>query len=619
MPSRRLLALLLIVMIAPLSQADMAPFDSGRWVLYDAEITEHLGRQSLVGSAYLPDANFTDGIIEYDLAVDGSRGYPGITFRAVSAQAYENIYCRPHVPNRPDALQYTPVFNGVAGWQLYNGPGFTAPVPIPAGEWIHVRIEILGQRGRVFFGDMETPALVIDDLKHEARAGSIGIKSEHRPTAFVSEFQITHTTDLDFGPAPEKVYPRGLIQEWEISQGFLATDVDASVYPEQAVLEQVTWQRVAAEPTGLVDIARHVPRRRGQTELVFARLVLNAEQAETRQLSLGYSDMAWVYLNGRPLFAGNSAYRSRDETFSGIIGLEDALYLPLDKGENELLVAVLETFGGWGIMGQDNDDDFFAAGLNEQWRQSTGHRVPESVLHDPAENVLYVTQFFNGGGEFISRLSLDGEILDREWAGGLSRPTGMIIHDGDLWVVDRASLVRIDRKDGSIIARHPIPEARFPNDVAFDDQGRGYVTDTRAHCIHRFKDGEFSTWFTGEEIGQPNGLLMDGDRLLYGNQKDGCLKAVDLQDQSVTVVARLGTDANVDGIRHDGAGGFLVSDFNGRLFRAQPDGDLELLLDTTASGAYCADFEFVPSLGLLVVPGLYDNTLTAYQWEESGR
>jgi hypothetical protein len=36
----------------------------------------------------------------------------------------------------------------------------------------------------------------------------------------------------------------------------------------------------------------------------------------------------------------------------GTIGLFDDLYLPLEEGENEILFAVSETFGGWGIMVQ---------------------------------------------------------------------------------------------------------------------------------------------------------------------------------------------------------------------------------------------------------------------------
>lgn len=39
----------------------------------------------------------------------------------------------------------------------------------------------------------------------------------------------------------------------------------------------------------------------------------------------------------------------RDYRFLGTIGLFDEVYLPLKKGENELWLAVTESFGGWGI------------------------------------------------------------------------------------------------------------------------------------------------------------------------------------------------------------------------------------------------------------------------------
>ena len=147
------------------ASSEIIPFDSGSWVMYNAETVEHDDRLCLFGSAFLPNIGFTNGIIEFDAWVDGSRGYPGVTFRATSQLEYESFYFRPHVPNRPDALQYTPVFGGVAGWQLYNGPGFTAAADIPAGTWIHVRLEIKDTRARVFFGEGSEPDLVMDDLK----------------------------------------------------------------------------------------------------------------------------------------------------------------------------------------------------------------------------------------------------------------------------------------------------------------------------------------------------------------------------------------------------------------------------------------------------------------------
>jgi len=609
-------AVLLLAAVSTTAGAEIIPFDSDRWVLFNAEITEHLGVECLIGSAFLPDVMFVDGVIEYDIAVDGSRSYPGIRFRARDRFNYENFYIRPHVPGRPDAMQYTAAFNGVAAWQLYSGPGFTAAVDIPTGEWIHVRLEIAGNRARVFYGDDPEPALLIDDLKHPAAPGSVAISSRRDRSACFANFSVTGTDTLDFGPPPRPVHPRGLVREWELSQPYRATDADMEVYPGDPLPEPIVWTTVTAEPNGLLDIARHVPRSiNGEADLVFARVHLDAERDEIRRFSLGYSDYVCAFLDGRPLFSGNSAYQSRDETFTGVVGLYDTLHLPLRAGRNELLLAVVETFGGWGLMGQDNADDYFHPGLEERWRLDVGNRLPESALYDPDRDLFYVTQYFRGGNEYISRVSLDGEVLDDEWLTGLNRPTGLIIHDGRLWAVDRRNLVEIDMDAAAIVASHPIPGATFPNDVAFDDAGRAYVSDTRRHCIHRLVDGAWEVWLEGDEIDQPNGLLIDGGRLLYGNQGDGCLKAVDLDDREVRTLACFGDDSNVDGLRAAGGGAFLASDYRGRVYHVGRDGEVTTVLDTTASGAQSADFEYLPGRGLLVVPGLFDNRLTAYHFD----
>ena len=45
-----------------------------------------------------------------------------------------------------------------------------------------------------------------------------------------------------------------------------------------------------------------------------------------------------------------TGYRSRDYRFLGSIGWYDTVWLPLEQGENELVLAVSETFGGWGVQ-----------------------------------------------------------------------------------------------------------------------------------------------------------------------------------------------------------------------------------------------------------------------------
>ena len=68
-------------------------------------------------------------------------------------------------------------------------------------------------------------------------------------------------------------------------------------------------------------------------------------------MSFGYSDDISIFLNGQIFFTGKSAFRSRGPTFLGIVGVDnDAVYLNLKKGENELVLAVTEIFGGWGFI-----------------------------------------------------------------------------------------------------------------------------------------------------------------------------------------------------------------------------------------------------------------------------
>jgi hypothetical protein len=72
---------------------------------------------------------------------------------------------------------------------------------------------------------------------------------------------------------------------------------------------------------------------------------------DVKKLSIGYSDEVSVFLNGKILYRGRAAQGFREPGFLGIISPEDdAVYLPLKKGSNELMLAVSEIGGGWGFI-----------------------------------------------------------------------------------------------------------------------------------------------------------------------------------------------------------------------------------------------------------------------------
>jgi sugar lactone lactonase YvrE len=612
---------LITATIAPLAAAPDAekvavPFDSERWKVRRGQLTEHLGRPGFTGRAVLEDVAFENGVIEVDVAFTGERDFAGIAFRMATDEDHEHFYIRPHNSGTPDALQYTPVFNGNSGWQLYNGPGFTATATVPSGEWVNVRLEVQGTRARVFLNEADQPALVVEELKRDPGRGWIGVTDFTGGQSFFSNFSYTIDADLDFPAAAEKEEVVGMLTDWELSPAFPYHEVDLESPPSLQGLDDLDWARISSEQGGLVNISRLRRKTGPEPSVVFARTTLRAEKEQIRELTFGYSDAVVVFLNGKRIFTGVSTYRSRDARFLGAAGLFDSLYLPLEQGENELLLAVVEAFGGWGFLCRDGGYVFQDKDLKELWQIKAGMNHPESAVYDVDRGVLYVTsfgQYSQPGRQFISRVSLDGTIEDLEWVSGLTRPLGEVIRDDRLFVVERAALTEIDLDTGEIVNRYPFPDPVFPNDVALDHDGNLYISDSGRHVIYRLAGKEMEVWLGGDHVRQPNAIFFHGRSLVWGNNGTNDLKAVDLDTLEARVIAHLGPGA-IDGIKLDRHGNYLVSQFSGRLYRVSPEGEVTKLLDTTAQGINLTDFEYIPDRGLLVIPTLRSNRLLAYEY-----
>jgi sugar lactone lactonase YvrE len=605
--------------------SDFVAFDSDLWELADAETTTYLGRNCISGTAYLKHVEFHNGVIEVDVVVDGSRSYPGVVFRVQSETDYERFYLRPHRAGfYPDALQYTPVINGIAGWQLYHGKGFTAGAQIPENEWIRLRLEVKGAQTRVFVGDAERPGLVVDALKHGDSRGPIGIMSDG-PARF-SNFRYELTDDLDFDEPRQRPTPGGTITDWELSRSFKTTRVDPARYPRFFTIFGARWQKVTSEPSGLVDVARFVERRGSGADCVLARKIVQCDSRRDVRLSFGYSDKVTVFLNGHRVFTGNSAYRSRDRSFMGVVGLHDAVYLPLEKGRNEIMLIVTEQFGGWGFMA--HVDEELAEPSEQQgrmikvWETADVFKVPESVLYDRKRDILYVSSFDklkrkNVNTGFISKVTLDGEIDELEWVTGLDGPCGMGLHKNRLYVVEcSGNLVEIDARKGEVQSRYKIEGSTFLNDLAIDRSGNVYISDTSRERagddIYRFKKGTIEVWKTGDEIHRANGLFIYDERLIIGNTGDGFLKSIDLGDKRVERITCLGAGV-IDGIRVNNNGNYIISHWEGQTYEVTPDGSVTKIFDTMTDGLNAADFEFVTEKNLLVVPTFLGNKVVAYR------
>ena len=360
---------LLCVSIAHAQTISVAP-DSPRWDLQGkAELADYLGRKCLLldgGAAILKDFVMRDAIIDVDVATPAARGFFGFQFRLADEGANgEWVYLRQHKSGYPDAMQYTPILNTGANWQLYNGEGFTGAVEIPKGEWFHLRLAVTGAQAKLYVKDMEKPALVIDDLKSGVQKGEFALHDLIGATYF-SNFEIRTTPDAPW-QRHVPAMPAGMITKWQISPSYDALARNVERPPTAAESAVIQWKSVEAEPPGFVVLYRYLqaPHLRVTfatdftkrlepqpgTQLVYARTTIESDRDQVRKLEIGYSDEVSVFLNGKILFRGRSAQNFRDPGFLGIVNPEnDVLYLPLKKGSNELVLAVSELGGGWGFI-----------------------------------------------------------------------------------------------------------------------------------------------------------------------------------------------------------------------------------------------------------------------------
>jgi len=595
------------------AQDDIIEFTKDNWHL-QGQVVDHLGQKSLRGRAILKDVEFENGVIEVDMAFDGGRCFGGILFRIQPGNTYENFYLRPHKSGKYDALQYQPVYGGLGGWQLYSGDGSTAAAEIAHKCWVHVRLEVKGTQARVFLDRADTPALVIHELKRGPGKGGIGLSGPPNELAQFANFSYRSDDDLVFDPPPPPITREGMLMDWELSQPFSATEINREVHPDQQDLPGIEWKNIKGAATGLVDIAPHVRKTGSTPECVLARTVIDSQGEKLKKLTFGYSDEISVFLNGKILFRGHSEFRRRDPDFHGIVGLHDAVFLPLQRGKNEILLMVSEVFGGWGFMCRFGSLRGEAVWLHESiedaWEASSRLAAPESACYDPASDALYVSNF---GADYISKLDLEGKVIERKWVTGLDKPTGLALAGSRLYAVERKNLVAVDIAAASVVERYPIPGALFPNDVAVGGSGEIYVSDSQRHAIYRFQDGTVEVWLESDTLPNPNGLLWDGRRLIVGTSGDGCFKAVDPADKSVTVLLRLGSGAVMDGVRALDDGSYLMGDWNGRIFKVLASGEKIELLNTMDAKLTLADFEFIPGKNLLVVPTLYGNRVLAFR------
>ena len=151
--------------------------------------------------------------------------------------------------------------------------------------------------------------------------------------------------------------------------------------------------------------------------------------------------------------------------------------------------------------------------------------TPESFIVDPEDGSYYVSNI-NGdplakdGNGYISKINSTGSPIIQKFIGGkteealLNAPKGLVIIGKKIYVTDIDAVKGFDketRKPTEVFDLSKF-QVKFLNDIAADDKGFLYVSDTMTNRIFKInigKGGDVSVLKIASELGGPNGLFFN--------------------------------------------------------------------------------------------------------------
>ena len=306
------------------------------------------------GGIILKDVELRDGTIEADISFPQQRNFPGFAVRMQDIKNGESFYIRPHQSGNPDATQYTPIFNGQAGWQLYYGEGYGGAFPFKFNEWHHVKIELHGLQAEFYIDD--TLVIKVKELLTGWKTGKIAVIAEGAPLRVAN---VQYTIKQGSTPTPLPVPANGtggVVTKWQVSNVISRRLFEKQFQLTTEIKNKLTWVSQTSEPSGTINLARFGMLVDTANTMV-AKLIIESATDQVKELSFGFSDFVTVYLNDKALYYGADNFMSRDYRFLGTIGYFDKLFLSLKKGTNELWFVVSENFGGWGVKAKFENMD----------------------------------------------------------------------------------------------------------------------------------------------------------------------------------------------------------------------------------------------------------------------
>ena len=357
-------SLLSLLVVTSLSAQQVFTVKDPAWSFSGQDVTVAAvdGRDAIKigrGQALLEQVAFQNGTIEFDVYLPEERAFAYLYFRGKNDQEFEEIYLRTHKSMAPDALQYAPVFQRRAAWQLYHGDKGTAAANFAAKQWVPVKVVLEDSRLQVWIGSTDEPTMTINQMGRAPQAGWLGFRgfvpnnSSAPFSAYFSDITLTpKVVDTSLPETPSSTLPSGQITQWRVSPAFASQPGPIESVPADVLAAE--WIKPTMQPDGSFELLRSIQVPQGVRHWsAVAEVEIQSDKAQTCAISLGFSDQITLSLNGQPILYQDARYSFDKPRRQGLMHAEQLLtYLPLKSGNNLLRAVISDNFGGWGLMGR---------------------------------------------------------------------------------------------------------------------------------------------------------------------------------------------------------------------------------------------------------------------------
>jgi DNA-binding beta-propeller fold protein YncE len=173
-------------------------------------------------------------------------------------------------------------------------------------------------------------------------------------------------------------------------------------------------------------------------------------------------------------------------------------------------------------------DEYFRCDQGNPLALRNANKHPTRLTWSADAQQLFVTDS-KMGSVFIydSVATLTGELKD------LGKPLGVAVSlQGDIYVGDNQSdVVKVYGADGWPIGTIGAATLKMPNDLAFDDDGRLYVVDSKRNLVEVFDPatGASLRTFGNGELRFPSALAISGQEVFVADQSNFMVRVYDLQ------------------------------------------------------------------------------------------